>query len=193
MKIHFQNVRIVDLLRTVLTPVWMSLALRRIPTSAPDPIVSDLKEKENMTEILLEILKLYGLKEIIGSKHNPQILAMFAEIGYDWVTDDETAWCSAALNYFCKKLGYERSGKLDARSWLKMPIVVINPQLGDIVILWRNSPTAWEGHVGLYISQDIHNIYVLGGNQGNMLSIAPYDKERILGFRQVRKLKDIKP
>ena len=90
-----------------------------------------------MQEILNEFLKNYGVKEVSGSEHNPSIRAMFSEIGFDWVKDDETSWCSAALNYFCKKLGYERSGALDARSWLKMPVMVLKPSLGDIVILWR--------------------------------------------------------
>lgn len=142
-----------------------------------------------MTEILLEFLKLYGLKEVAGVANNPQIVAMFKEIGFESVKDDETAWCSASLNYVCKKLGYERSGKLDARSWLTMPIKVLQPTLGDIVVLWRESPDSWKGHVGIFISKDIHNVYVLGGNQGDMISISPYPIDRVLGYRQVHKIK----
>lgn len=142
-----------------------------------------------MTEILLEFLKMYGLKEVVGKEHNPDILAMFAEIGFDYIQDDETSWCSAALNYVCKKLGYERSGSLVARSWLKMPIRVLKPSLGDIVVFWRESPDSWKGHVGLYISHDIHNVYTLGGNQNNSISIKPYPRDRVLGYRQVHKLK----
>jgi len=186
------SVKIVDSLRTALTHWWMYLAHPSIPTNVPIPVESDLNENENMTEILIEMLKMYGLKETIGASHNPQILAMFAEIGFDWVDNDEVAWCSAALNYFCKKLGYERSGKLDARSWLKMPIFVLKPQLGDIVVLWRYSPADWRGHVGLFINWDEENVWVLGGNQSNMLSIASYPRDRVLGFRQTRKLKDIR-
>lgn len=141
-----------------------------------------------MTEVLLEMLKFYGLKEIIGPQHNPEILAMFAEIGYDYIKDDETAWCSASLNYFCKKLGYERSGALDARSWLKLPVMVLKPSLGDIVVFWRESQTSWKGHVGLFINWDENNIWVLGGNQGNMINISAYPRERLLGFRQAKKL-----
>jgi uncharacterized protein (TIGR02594 family) len=137
-----------------------------------------------MTALLYEILKFYGLKEVFGPAHNPEIVKMFHEIGYNWVNDDETAWCSAALNYFCKRLGLQRSGKLDARSWLKLPIKVTDPELGDIVVLWRNNPYGWEGHVGLYISDDGDRIYVLGGNQDNMISIRPYYKSRVLGYRK---------
>jgi len=145
-----------------------------------------------MTEILLEFLRYYGTKEVVGKEHNPKILAMFTEIGYDWIKDDETAWCSAALNYVCKKLGYERSGKLDARSWLKTSVLVLKPTLGDIVVLWRESPDSWKGHVGLYIAEDKDLIYVLGGNQKNMIDISAYPRNRLLGYRQVKKIdKDI--
>ena len=143
-----------------------------------------------MKEILFEMLKYYGLREVFGPAAEPEIIKMFKDIGYNWVQSDETAWCSALMNFVCKKLSYERSGKLDARSWLKMSIVVLKPQLGDIVVFWRNSPTSWEGHVGLYISDRNNLIYTLGGNQENMVSIAGYPKSRILGFRQVHKIVD---
>lgn len=144
-----------------------------------------------MNEVLTEMLKHYCLKEVLGPKANPEILAMFKEIGYGWVEDDSTAWCSAALNYFCKKCGYERSGKLDARSWLNLPIQTIKPEQGDVVIFWRGDPKGWQGHVGLYIASNEENVFVLGGNQGDMISIAPYPKSRVLGFRQIRKLNTI--
>ncbi len=140
-----------------------------------------------MEELLLEMLKMYGLKEIVGPEHNEEIVEFFKEIGFDWVKDDETAWCSASLNYFCKKLGYERSGKLDARSWLKVGTKIDTPQIGDVIVLWRNSPQAWEGHVGLYISEDNGLIYILGGNQSNMLNISLYNKNRVLGYRRLKK------
>jgi len=142
-------------------------------------------------DLLLDVLSHYGLEEIVGEKHNPEILAFFAEIGFDWVHDDETAWCSASLNYFCKKLGYERSGRLDARSWLKMPVLVLKPELGDVVVLWRESPTSWKGHVGLFISKNATHVYILGGNQGNMIKITPYPIDRVLGYRRLKKLTDI--
>lgn len=141
-----------------------------------------------MQEILLEFLKHYGEKEVVGKEHNPEIVAMFADIGFPDIKDDETAWCSASLNYFCKKLGYVRSGKLNARSWLDMPITVLKPSLGDIVVFWRNDPKGWEGHVALYISEDKDNVYVLGGNQNNQINISPYPKNRVLGYRQTKKI-----
>jgi uncharacterized protein (TIGR02594 family) len=143
-----------------------------------------------MQEILIELLKLYGLKEIPGSQDNPVIVDMFNEIGFDWVEDDETAWCSALLNFICLKSGYERSKKLDARSWLNMPITVLKPSLGDIVVLWRDSPDSWKGHVGLYISEaeDGRHIYVLGGNQSGSVNISVFPIDRVLGYRRTKKI-----
>ena len=140
-----------------------------------------------MTELLLEILKFYGLKEVFGPDANVLIVKMFKEIGYTWINDDETAWCSASLNYFCKKLGYQRSYRLDARSWLKVGEEIMTPQIGDVVVFWRNSVSSWEGHVGLYISEEGDNIYCLGGNQDDMIRISPYSKSRVLGYRRLTK------
>jgi uncharacterized protein (TIGR02594 family) len=144
-----------------------------------------------MNEVLSEMLHHYALKEVLGPESNPEILEMFKAIGYGWVEDDATAWCSAALNYFCLKCGYERSGKLDARSWLNLPIQVLTPQQGDVVIFWRGDPKGWEGHVGLFIASRGENIFTLGGNQSDSICILPYPKNRVLGYRQIRKLTEI--
>ena len=141
-----------------------------------------------MNEILEEMLTNYGLSEIEGGQHNPQILEFFAEIGFDWVRDDETSWCSAAINFFAKRHGYQRSGALDARSWLKVGEIVLEPKLGDIVVFWRESKESWKGHVGVYINSNAKYVWVLGGNQSNSITVAPYQKDRLLGYRRLKKI-----
>jgi len=141
-----------------------------------------------MTDILLAMLAEYGMKEVDGIGSNPEIIAMGKELGFDMADDSTTAWCSLAVNYFAKKCGYEYSGKLDARSWLKMPIIVLKPTIGDIVIFWREDPKSWKGHVGIFIAQDLNIIYCLGGNQGNQISISAYPRDQVLGFRKLKKI-----
>jgi len=142
-----------------------------------------------MEELLLEMLQHYGLKEVYGTNSDPLILKMFHDLGYTWVKDDSTtAWCSAALNYFCKKLGYERSKMLTAKSWLNVGMVVTEPKLGDVVIFSRGDPASGQGHVGLFISRQGDTIHALGGNQSNGLNIAGFDASRVLGYRRLRKL-----
>ena len=137
-----------------------------------------------------EILKLaftqYRIKEIPGPQEdNPEILKYFKEIGETWVMNDETAWCSAVVNWVCKILGYSYSGKLTARSWLNTGFRTDNPMPGDVVVLWRESLTSWKGHVGFYINHDSQFIYVLGGNQSNSVNIAAYSVGRLLEYRRV--------
>lgn len=138
-----------------------------------------------MNDLLLDMLSNYGLSEIDGLANNPKIIEFFHDIGYAWVESENVAWCSASLNYFAKKHGYERSGKLDARSWLKVGEVVDKPQLGDVVVFWRKDIKSWEGHVGLYINSNDNYVWSLGGNVNNSISIAAYPKSRVLGYRKL--------
>ena len=137
-------------------------------------------------DLIKQALSQYGVKEIPGEENNPVILEYFKEIGHSWVQEESTAWCSAYVNWCAKRTGYEYTGKLDARSWLSVGNVVTEPEVGDVVIFWRVKKDSWYGHVGFYISEDEHYIYVLGGNQSNMVNISPYPKYRLLGYRRLR-------
>lgn len=141
-----------------------------------------------MINLLTRALSQYGVKEIKGEKHNPQIVKYFQEIGHEWVKDDETAWCSAFINWVAKVEGYEFSGKLNARSWLNVGASTENPNVGDIVVFWRVARNDWRGHVGIYIREDDGYIYTLGGNQSNEVKISPYPKYRLLGYRKLRQI-----
>lgn len=39
------------------------------------------------------------------------------------------------------------------------------------------------GHVGFYVRETDKYVYILGGNQSNKVSIAGYDKGRIIAYR----------
>ena len=137
--------------------------------------------------MFFKAMEFYGLKEIPGEKDNPIILDWFKDIGFGYIRNDETAWCGAFINWVALKCGCERSFKLDARSWLKIGKEVINPELGHLVIFWRESRNSWKGHIGLYVGKDENgNIFCLGGNQDNMLNIKLYNKEQLLGYRELR-------
>lgn len=130
----------------------------------------------------------FGVKEIVGLEHNPQILKYFDETGFDWIDDDETAWCSAFVNWVCFKNNLPLSGKLNARSWLKVGAPLdegCEPQVGDIVVLWRGDPKGWKGHVGFFISKEDNLINILGGNQSNKVCIKPYPEHRLLEYRVI--------
>ncbi|GAG88566.1 unnamed protein product [marine sediment metagenome] len=142
-----------------------------------------------MIEVLKIALSQYGVTEIVGGEHNPTILKYFKDIGHSWVKDDEMAWCSAFVNWCCFHAGKNYTGELNARSWLKVGHRAVEPQVGDIVVFWREKESGWKGHVGFYINETEDYINVLGGNQSNQVKIAAYPKHRLLQYRRVNSLK----
>ena len=138
--------------------------------------------------MFLKAMNYYGLTEIPGAENNPQILTFFHGMDKKWVQDDETAWCSAFINFIAIECGCEYSGKLDARSWLSVGREVKYPELGDLVIYWREKKDSWKGHVNLFVSQNNSVIYGIGGNQDNQVNIKPYPKGQLLSFRKIEYL-----
>ncbi len=138
-------------------------------------------------EIIKTALGEYGVSEYKNENQNPVILNYFKEIGKSWVTTDETAWCSAFVNWVALKCKKPLSGKLTARSWLIVGDKITNPILGDVVVFWREHPKTWKGHVGFFMgySEDKKFIYCLGGNQNNQVNIKAYPVKRLLGFRRL--------
>jgi len=141
-----------------------------------------------MDKLFIEAVNQLGEKEIIGPEDNPTIVKYAKESGFGWVDDDETPWCSIFLNWCAAKAGLEKSSKANARSWLLIGDKIENPEPGDVVVLWREEVDSWEGHVGILFgfSKDSKRVYILGGNQGNQVSIAGYPIERGLGYRRRR-------
>lgn len=137
-----------------------------------------------MKKVFEIAIQYYGVREIAGAKHNPIIVDFFKRVtGHD--EPDETAWCAAYVGASLIEAGLKSSGKLNARSYLNWGRSVKDtPEIGDIGVLWRGTPTSWMGHVAFYVGQTKTNYIFLGGNQNNEVSIAPYPKLRILDFRR---------
>ena len=134
-----------------------------------------------------------GMKEIPGTEDNPIVLAMLG-LDAEWPEHDEVPWCSAFTNWCCWLLRLPRSKSLMARSWLSVgiPIHIDKAKPGfDIVILSRGANPApisdlkAPGHVGFYANHSQTNVYMLGGNQSNAVSVSGYDASRILGVRRL--------
>ncbi|KPL08391.1 hypothetical protein AMJ86_00760 [bacterium SM23_57] len=141
--------------------------------------------------ILKKAMSQLGVREMAGPEDNsPEILSYFSVLPFDWVKTDETAWCSAFINWVAIELGLENSGQLNARSWLTIGrfIEIADAEPGQIVVTWRDDPNSWKGHVGIFSRYRGNNVLLLGGNQDNSVCFKDYPKERILAVRQLRKL-----
>lgn len=135
-----------------------------------------------------------GMKEVAGSAANPAILAMLKLDG-EWPKDDAVPWCSAFANYVAWLLRLPRSKSLAARSWLTVgtPVDLMQARAGfDVVVLQRGDgvqPSAdvikAPGHVGFFAGIEGDRVLVLGGNQGDAVTVAGFPRARVLGVRRL--------
>jgi len=56
------------------------------------------------------------------------------------------------------------------------------PALGAVVVFWRKSPRSGLGHVGFYRGETNESVYVLGGNEDDMVQIEPMTKSQLRGY-----------
>jgi uncharacterized protein (TIGR02594 family) len=146
-----------------------------------------------MEQLLKIAFNELGTEEIVGEKHNPQVLKYASDTKIKGITTDEIAWCSTFVNWVAWKSGLQYSGKANARSWLNVGTKVTIPEPGDIVVFWRESPQSWKGHVGIFMgfSFDKKRVYCLGGNQGNRVSVSAYRLDTVLSFQRLSPSKQI--
>ena len=119
-----------------------------------------------------------GVREM---RSNPRIEEYFATTTYGRHPDSEP-WCSAFVNFCVTHAGVEGTNSALALSWLDWGTDPGELVPGCIVVLERG--TAGHGHVGFYVDWImIIRFRLLGGNQGDAVRIASFDKARILGQR----------
>lgn len=143
----------------------------------------------------ISIAKQYiGQKEIKGTKHNPIVLELWRG-AFDATkqampavfNNDETPWCGGFVGGVLAKAGLAHhipKAFAMARSWVNAGTKLDKPAYGCVVVFWRGTRSGQSGHVGFCVGQDSRgNLMILGGNQGDTVSIVPFDKGRVLGYR----------
>lgn len=142
---------------------------------------SELK-KIGAPKVIVQAIKLFGTKEIVGPQHNPVIIGWAKELNLEKTyTNDEIPWCGLFVAICAKRAGKSIvENPLWARNWNKWQTKVETAMLGDVLIFSRGS----GGHVGFYVGEDIKAYHVLGGNQGNEVSVVRINKDRCIGIRR---------
>lgn len=120
--------------------------------------------------------------EVAGAQNNPRIVHYWIEAGADGVKDDETPWCAAFVGAMLKRGEMKGSAKGNAKSYLDWGVAITEPVFGAVVVLNR-PPNDWQGHVAFAVGADAAGVHLLGGNQGDRVSIARFDRSRVAGVR----------
>jgi uncharacterized protein (TIGR02594 family) len=138
-------------------------------------------EKEQGPKMLVEMLKIYGTVESPGAADNPTILSWAKELDLKEYNHDSIPWCG-----LCMAVAAKRAGKpvvknpLWAANWLNSGNKVYEAMLGDVVVFKRPG----GNHVGLYVGEDSTCYHIIGGNQGDRVSIMRILKSRMTGIRR---------
>ena len=116
-----------------------------------------------------------GVEEIPGHGSNSRILD-YRTIAKtpSRMDDDDLPWCAIFVNAALEANGLPGSRSARARSFESDPNfeALDDPTLGCIVTFWRGTKGGGLGHVGFYRGETDTHIYVLGGNQGDSVSVA---------------------
>ena len=80
-----------------------------------------------------------------------------------------------------------------ARSYLDWGVELDIPRKGCVVVLWRGSKDGASGHVGFFLYQTKDKITLLGGNQGDKVSVQSYDIDRVLSYRWPLEFNELDP
>lgn len=125
--------------------------------------------------------------ELPGKAEHPfiQWCHSLCVLGYE--QPDEVPWCSSFMNALAFMLQLPRSKSAAARSWLHVGTLIDlgEAEPGNDVVVFSRGDNPAQGHVGLYAGHDASAVSVLGGNQGNAVSVQRFPRTRLL---QVRRL-----
>lgn len=132
---------------------------------------------------LVEARRHIGVREIPGVTHNPLIVGWWKAIKRGGIKTDEVPWCAAFVGAMLEDAGLVSTRFESARSYLDWGTPLDAPELGCVVVFAREG----GGHVGFVVGRDpLGFLMVLGGNQRDAVSIAAFDRRRVLGYRWPR-------
>lgn len=125
-------------------------------------------------------MRYIGLAEVPGKEHQPVIVGWLKDLRA-WWSDDETPWCGTFVAHCMRSCNIPVPQHwYRAKAWASWGRPLFDPVDGCIGVFDR----AGGGHVGFIVGRDTQGRYlVLGGNQGNRVSIVPIDAERLLAAR----------
>jgi uncharacterized protein (TIGR02594 family) len=123
-----------------------------------------------------------GTVEGIGKSNNPKVIAYFKDAGFPGIKSDAEAWCAAFCNAMLHRAGQKTSGSLAARAFEHWGVGLRSPVLGCVATKKRNG-SSWQGHCFFVVGANKTEIFGLGGNQSDRVSVAAFKRSEIVSYR----------
>jgi uncharacterized protein (TIGR02594 family) len=127
-----------------------------------------------------------GTREAPGGLNNPTILGWAKRLGVKAVgilyNADSTPWCGLFVATCIAEVGLPTAPiAVRASAWATWGLPVKFDQLAPGTVLVFQRPGG--GHVAFYVGEDLTHFHVLGGNQGDKVSIMRIEKARCVAAR----------
>lgn len=127
-----------------------------------------------------------GTREAAGKANSPTILAWAKRLGTKVLgaiyNADSVPWCGVFVAFCLQEDGIEPASiAVRATSWSTWGLALRPERLAPGAILVFERPGG--GHVGFYVGEDAKAYHVLGGNQGDAVTIARVARERCIARR----------
>ena len=175
-----------DMKKDIVVDGWMGnktiKAIKSVNNAKLQPLIVarmmetvGIDEDSRVPEWIKIAKKEIGVREIVGGQHNSRVLEYHATTSGKYSTD-EIPWCGSFVNWVMLQAGHTTTMKYPerAKAWRKFGTKIGGPVFGSIAIKNRRG----GGHVGFVIgkSKGGKYLYILGGNQGNMVSVRRYER-----------------
>jgi uncharacterized protein (TIGR02594 family) len=157
-------------------------APQRVPAPAPPlPVAPKPKARPQDEGTLSSLLSVARSQLGISETENPSRIVEYhreTKLPKAYHTP-QTSWCGSFLSWVFARAGVSGVQSAAARDWLRWGKPSPKPVMGCVMVFSRgNSPSS--GHVGFFVGEEGPNYLILGGNQGNKVSVAKYSKARLL-------------
>jgi len=132
-----------------------------------------------------------GVREVKGGE-NPRIMEYHGTIDpkRSYLDEDEDPWCASFVGWVLRQVGIKGSGLAAARSYEAWG-EASPARLGAIAVFHRgNGPRVpWDpknptpGHVAILLAETARGVAVLGGNQGDGVTVSTFARADLIGYR----------
>jgi uncharacterized protein (TIGR02594 family) len=127
---------------------------------------------------------LVGIREVPGKGNNATIMGWAKKLGAKILgityAADSVPWCGLYAAHVMDHAGIKPPPiAVRASEWGKWGRKLVNPRPGCILTFTREG----GGHVGFYVGEDDTHLHVLGGNQGDAVSVTRIAKTRLSEMR----------
>ena len=127
---------------------------------------------------------LIGVREVPGAGNSATIMGWAKKLGAKILgityAADSVPWCGLFCAHVMDHVGIKPPAiAVRASEWGKWGRKLVSPRPGCVLTFTR----AGGGHVGFYVGEDDTHLHVLGGNQGDAVSITRIARARLSEMR----------